>query len=49
MEVVFIPQVTCFLPNELYLKVYSEAKETGATCSAVLRRLARKKFKMVKP
>jgi len=43
-----MPQVTVFLPPDLYMSVYRQAVEKKTSSSAVLRRLAEEEFKKVR-
>ncbi|KKM89204.1 hypothetical protein LCGC14_1250920 [marine sediment metagenome] len=39
-----LPQVTVFLTDEIYHKVYEAAREANSTSSGILRGLAQKQF-----
>ena len=43
-----MPQVTVFLPPDLYTRVYRQAVEKKTTSSAIMRRLAEDDFKKVR-
>jgi len=45
MEVVFIPQITVFLPDDLYQVVYRKAKEANSTTSGIMRGLAERNYR----